>query len=148
MKLTITKDNGDSVLEIQTDNSSVKTLQEILDYYLNTLKKAHPQESTDFVEAKIKLKRDFGWHFEYRIEEISHNESIRREIFKSPRMKTFAVLTTDKDLHLQEAQAYTNSRACDIRDKVFAAAIEKTTTYFLKNKSVDVLPKYLVIAHP
>ena len=63
-------------------------------------------------------------------------------------MQTFAVLTTDKDLHLQEAQAYTNSRASDIRDKAFAAAIEKTTTYFLKNKSVDVLPKYLVIVHP
>lgn len=148
MKLTITKDNGESVLELQTDDTSIKNITKILEKSLNTLEKAHPQESTDFVKEKIKLKRDFGWHFAYRIEEISHNESIRKEIFKSPRMKIFAVLDPEKDLHLQEAQAYTNSRAVDIRDKVFAIALEKTTTYFLKNKSVDVLPKYLVITHP
>lgn len=148
MKLTIANDNGDNVLELQTYDTNTANLRKILNESLDSLENVSQHPSADFNHEKLRLKREAGWHFATRVEEISHNESIRKEIFKSPRMKIFAVLDPEKDLRLQEARAYTNSRAGDIRDKVFAAALEKTTDYFLKNKSVDVLPKYLVIAHP
>lgn len=148
MKLTITNDNGDNVLELQTDDTNTATLRKILNEGLDALENVQRPASADFAQEKIRLKRDFGWHFAYRVEDISHDESIRKEFFKSPRMEIFAVLNKEKDLQLQEAEVYANMRASDIRDKVFALALEKTTTYFLKNKSVDVLPKYLVIAHP
>lgn len=146
MKLTITSDNGDNVLALQTDDTNKANLRKILIETLDALENVQRPVSTDLAHEKIRLKRDFGWAFATRIEEISHDESIRREMFKSPRMNIFVALDSEKDLHLQEAQAYTNSRALNIRDKVFALAVEKTTAYFLENKNTDVLPQYTLTA--
>lgn len=146
MKLTITTDNGDNVLALQTDDTNTANLRKILNECLDALENVQRPASADFAQEKIRLKRDFSWHFATRVEEISHDESIRKEIFASPRMEIFAVLDPEKDLHLQEAQAYTNSRASDIRDKVFALAVEKTTAYFLENSDADVLPQYTLTA--
>lgn len=149
MKLTITNDNGDNVLAVQTDDTNTANLRKILIETLDALENVQRPVSTDLAHEKIRLKRDanfHGWHFATRAEEIRHDESIRKEIFKSPRMEIFAVLDPEKDFHLQEAQAYTNSRALDIRDKVFALAVKKTTAYFLENKDADVLPQYTLTA--
>lgn len=146
MKLTITNDNGDNVLALQTDDTNTANLRKILIEGLDALENVQQPVSADFAQEKIRLQRDAGWHFATRIEEISHDKSIRKEIFKSPRMKRFVVLNTEKDLHLQEAEAYTNMQACDIRDKVFALALEKTTAYFLENSDADVLPQYILTA--
>lgn len=94
------------------------------------------------VFQKQKLKENHGWYFAKRIEEIGYNQEISREIFKSPRMKTFAVFDPNQDLLLQEAQAYTNGQALDIRDRVFALAIAATTEYFLTNGDATTLPEY------
>lgn len=146
MKLTITNDNGDNVLALQTDDTNTANLRKILIECLDALENVQRQASADFAHEKIGLKRCAGWHFATRVKEISYDKSIREEIFKSPRMKTFAALKTEKDLHLQEAEAYTNMQASDIRDKVFALALKKTTAYFLENSDADVLPQYTLTA--
>jgi len=115
------------------------------------INKAMNDKQTDTTDndggfRKRQLSESCGWMFSRRIEEIGYNQEISREIFKSPRMKTFAVFDPNQDVLLQEAQAYTNGQAYDIRDRVYALAVAATVEYFLTNGDATALPNYKLSA--
>jgi hypothetical protein len=104
--------------------------------------KENDTTKNDEVFRKQQLKENCGWRFAKRIEEIGNNQEIYREIFKSPRMNSFATFDPNQDILLQEARAYTNGQAGEIRNRVFSLAVAKTAEYFLANGEATALPEY------